>query len=387
VSGYTFNKVYLNGDVTVFWTPPANPNDENAVIDMAVKAKTLGYGAVGFSRDGNMIGSDAVIGWIDNNANEDVKAYELTGKSPDLVIESTKLVITDTSAAEENGFTIIKFKRKIKNNGNVNFDVTGQNSKLIVAIGTNDNKIKHSDKQGSITLNFLTGESTAGVDGLQILKYIHAVLMFTSWGIILPLGGFLARYRPHPCGGDCLWWPHHENLQWTGIIMSSGGYVIAYFMVGGSHFSTGPDGNIVHATIGTIITFFALVQFFMAIARPHQPTGYKKSEVPSKPEWRKPTCSQACRGESETEDTPWRLIWERKHRWFGRILFMTAAVNISIGARLLAGSFLQAIAIIFYLYLGYLLIQIIIVIYMDSKFRKWLCCKSSSETFYTFRSL
>jgi len=136
--------------------------------------------------------------------------------------------------------------------------------------------------------------------------------------------------------------------------------------------------NIVHGTIGTIITGLAIFQFVLGILRPHQPEGYKKGE----PKHAKPSCAQALQGKSSTEYTAIRLIWERKHRWLGRTLFIAAAVNITIGIGLLFGglptipTLTKAILVVYW---AYLLSKTIVYIVCDAKNRKWLCCKSGAE--------
>jgi len=322
-----------------------------------------------------MIGSEAVIGWVTSAGVEVVQSYTLKDKVPSQIIVNPDVNITSVSAIEVDGYTTMKFTRKITgtNSGNIVLIVTGSgvsNNHMVVAYGNSDFLSQHdpTSRVEGITINYLTGTSTATVDPL---RYIHGIIMFTSWGVILPMGGFLARYRNEK---NCPWWPTHQNLQISGIILSTGGFILGFCMVD-AHFVVG--GNIYHACIACIITFFALIQFIFGLARPHFPEGYKKSD--NKPEHKKPTCAQACRCESDTEYTPQRLIWERKHRWLGRFLFMAAACNIGIGASLLLGID-TGIAALFYIYLAYLLSQVITVIAMDTKYKKWMCCQDPKES-------
>tara|TARA_B110000305_G_C19139986_1_gene493019 strand:+ start:250 stop:417 length:168 start_codon:yes stop_codon:yes gene_type:complete len=49
----------------VFW----NVNEETQIIDFAVKVRTDGWAGIGFG-NGNMIGSDMAIGWVDEATGE-----------------------------------------------------------------------------------------------------------------------------------------------------------------------------------------------------------------------------------------------------------------------------------------------------------------------------
>jgi len=369
---YTLKNTFLEGDYELHWSKPANNE-----IMFALKAKTSGFVAVGFSTAGSMIGSDAVIGWFDGNTQtEHVKAYKLTGKSANLVIESQKLVITQTSAAEADGFTVIKFTRKITDNGDVTFDTTGANSKTIVAIGNSDILIAHAPNRrvNNIANNFVTGSSLTTFNPLRI---IHGAMMFIAWGLLLPLGGYLARYRGPKLG--CLWFPAHQSFQISGIILSFGGYILAFFIVEGAHFQ---GNNRIHAFLGSAIILGSAIQFFLALARPHQPQNDTGKYDKTDPNLAKPTCYQACcECKSPTKYTPWRLIWERKHRYLGRFLFIAAMVNIFLGANLLGTFYSVTVSLaLLIIYAVISFIEVLVVIIKDCQYKKWICCKSAGET-------
>ena len=87
---------------TVHWTL------ESDALKMAVVAdRTAGWISVGFSSDGSMVGSDAVIGMAGS-----VKLYELQGKSTSDVVESSK-AISATSIAFADGKVTMQFERPV----------------------------------------------------------------------------------------------------------------------------------------------------------------------------------------------------------------------------------------------------------------------------------
>jgi hypothetical protein len=357
------------------WTP----NVQGDSISFALEAKTTGYVALGFSPDGNMVGSEAVIGWI-NNGVEQFRIKNLVAKDESQFTNAT-LVITDTSVFEENGITIVKFTRKVTGNGRIPFALNS--NKIIASYHISaDTLVKHTDYLKNLDIDFISGNVIVRATPKDFLKYIHAIFMFVSWAILLPLGGFLARYRPvYPClpkekpeDPGCKWWPAHQNIQTSGIVISTVGFIIAIIMnsFDSSHFI---PSNIAHATLGTIITGLAIFQLVLGVLRPHQPEGYKKGN----PDHAKPTCIEALGCHSSTLYTAKRLIWERKHRWLGRSLFAAAAVNISLGIFLLFGSNMTAI-IIMAIYGAYLVSKTITYIICDTQKKKWLCCKSAGQT-------
>jgi len=380
LSGYQFNKslnfaggFYYN----LHWTPSPSTNS----ISFALEAKTPGWVALGFSPDGNMVGSEAVIGSV-NNGVETILVKKLVAKDVTLITDDNNLalILTAKSCFESNGVTIIKFTRTVAG-GTVPFSLT--NNHIIASYSTIDAFGKHTDYVKNLGFNFITGSIAASAPSPKdYLKYIHAIIMFVSWAILLPLGGFLARYRPiYPClpkekedDPGCKWWPAHQNIQTSGIIISTIGFIIAIIMnsFDSSHFI---PSNIAHATLGTCITGLAIFQFILGLLRPHQPEGYKKGN----PDHAKPTCCEALGCMSNSLYTAKRLIWERKHRWLGRSLFTAAAVNISLGILLLFGSNVVAF-IILGIYMAYLFGKIITYIVCDTKTKKWPCCKSASES-------
>jgi len=208
--------------------------------------------------------------------------------------------------------------------------------------------------------------------------------MFLGWGILIPIGGFLARYRPKtiknekgeyvPCFMDAenVGRNFHPNLQVSGYISASAGFIIAFIMVD-SHFSA---NNIHHAIIGTAIMALGLFQIILGILRPHPPKGYNKKEETKdkrekKGEWRKPTCGQACccKEPEGSSFRPWRLFWERKHRWLGRTLIVAAGVNIGLGIWLLFG-IERPLVVIIILYAAFCLAEIIVLIVCDAASNK-----------------
>jgi len=56
------HKIYLDRNVTVSWN-----SSDSEWLEMEMSAPVKGYVAIGFSPNGQMRGSDIVLGWVDTN--------------------------------------------------------------------------------------------------------------------------------------------------------------------------------------------------------------------------------------------------------------------------------------------------------------------------------
>ena len=68
----------------------------------------------------------------------------------------------------------------------------------------------------------------------------HAALMLTAWGLLIPMGGVVARYYKVMPGQDfprvvenLTWWRWHRGLQYTGVAVSTCALAIILSETGG----------------------------------------------------------------------------------------------------------------------------------------------------------
>eukprot|EP00794_Sanderia_malayensis_P016710 gene16708-18404_t len=122
---------------------------------------------------------------------------------------------------------------------------------------------------------------------------IHGILMFISWGIILQLAGFIARYLKTK--GN-LWYNLHRGLSTIGLVIAIAGFILGIISVRGNHFS------FAHGAIGLDIMLAGIYQPLNAVFRPAAP---KEEEKPKQ----------------------WRRIWEISHRFTGRIALLLARIS------------------------------------------------------------
>jgi len=286
-------------------------------MDMAIKAQTNGWVGFGVSLTGNMIGSEAVVGWVTSAGTQSIMAYTLQAQAVASILPDSNLTLTKTSVFNSNGTTITKFTRVIA--GGNNPISTSGDTLIVAAFGSTRGLSQHaSSSTAQASINFISGLSkTAPLDPQRIT---HGVMMTLAWAVMIPFGACLGRHRPliKKCNSgkdkedEFKWWPLHPALQASGYFLSLMAFVLAIVMVTGKQFHNW------HHIMGLIITILGMIQVVWARFRPHHPDGY--SAASTAPEHQKPTCFQAFTCNSPSDYSSARYIWENKHIWLGRIL-------------------------------------------------------------------
>ncbi|XP_065897525.1 putative DBH-like monooxygenase protein 2 isoform X2 [Dysidea avara] len=123
---------------------------------IAVRVQTTGWIGLGFSPNGQMPGSDVVIGWVDNTGKrflQDRFAFTRTTPQYD-ASQDWKL----TGAGEEGGYTTLQFERKFETCDDEDIALSfGDTVHLIYSYHTedpiNNEQILQHQFQGSITIN------------------------------------------------------------------------------------------------------------------------------------------------------------------------------------------------------------------------------------------
>lgn len=258
-----------------------------AALEVQYLAETSasdGWVAVGWSPDGLMVGSDAVVGWAG-----DAQAYQLNSKSTSGVEVDASLTITDASCAVDDGALLLRFTRQLST-GRIALDPTKAASHLWAVGGSA--QLSHHSARGAFSLALGDGAVSVQVTELAIKKTVHGVLMLLGWGVLLPAGVLVARYLQW---SGPLWFRLHLALQMTGLALGVAGLVLAL-----SEFA--PFGGSVggHSTLGLVVSALGLLQPLNGILRPHK-------------------------GE------PRRRLWELVHKNTGRLALVLAAPTIVLG--------------------------------------------------------
>ncbi|XP_063351424.1 DBH-like monooxygenase protein 2 homolog [Pelmatolapia mariae] len=156
-------------------------------ITFQLAVNTTGWVGFGLSPKGGMKGSDIVIGGVGSSQSYFSDRYA-TGNS--MPLEDAQQSYTLLSVRENEGQTVITFKRPIKTCDDKDFQITAQPIKLIFAYGKTDEISYHESRRGTKEVNLLnympksipTGSSylSATVDNIivpSITTYYHCKVM------------------------------------------------------------------------------------------------------------------------------------------------------------------------------------------------------------------
>jgi hypothetical protein len=118
---------------------------------------STGWVAMGFSKDGLMVGSSAMVGWMGKTGLAHIKQFSLGGKTP-------SQVVADRGFLESSGHahTVLVHQAKIYLAFKLSFTTPLKSQNVLLAFGSaipvNDRLSIHQDET-SIKFDFTTGRS------------------------------------------------------------------------------------------------------------------------------------------------------------------------------------------------------------------------------------
>lgn len=264
-------------------------NEDNVMTIVISMLYTSGWVGMGFSSDGMMVGSSAMVGWIGNTGRPHIKQFYLHGQSSSEVVadQGHLPAFGDSNVVIQNGPNIyMAFQLKFPNR------ISQQ--KLLFAFGTatpvNNRLTKHEDKI-SISFDFSAGTLSASSYPHQ-LKRSHGILNILGWGVMLPVGAMVARYAR---SFDPLWFYLHSAVQFVGFILGLAGVVAGVALYHKLHASVSS-----HRALGILILVLGILQVLALFFRPDK-------------------------------DYKLRKFWNWYHGWVGRLVLSLAAANIFVG--------------------------------------------------------
>ncbi|KAJ4884885.1 Cytochrome b561 and DOMON domain-containing protein [Raphanus sativus] len=203
-------------------------NRENVMTIIVSALYTTGWVGIGFSRDGKMVGSSAMVGWITKKGHAKIKQYYLQGTERD---------------------------RVVPDQGELQLEKLGRLS-------------KHDDKTTAI-VDFSKANGVTSVETTTSTeKTKHGVMAIIGWGFLLPLGAILARYLRHR---DPLWYYLHICIQLTGFIFG-----LAAVILGVRLYSRIQPDIPAHRGIGIFLLSLSILQVLAFFARPHKETKMRR---------------------------------------------------------------------------------------------------------------
>uniref|UniRef100_A0A0E0C642 Cytochrome b561 and DOMON domain-containing protein n=1 Tax=Oryza meridionalis TaxID=40149 RepID=A0A0E0C642_9ORYZ len=252
---------------------------------------STGWVGMGFSKDGMMVGSSAMVGWVGKTGLSHVKQFSLRGKTPSQVVADEGFL-----QSKDHDHTVVVQQAKIYLAFQLRFQSPLRRQQVLLAFGTaipvNDRLTVHQGKT-SITFDFTTG-SSSGSSYPDGLKRAHGALNLFAWGVLLPIGAIIARYCRR---WDPLWFYLHAGIQLVGFILGLAGIV-----AGVSLYNKIQADVPAHRGLGIFVLVLGILQILAFFLRPHKDSKYRK-------------------------------YWNWYHHWVGRLALFFAAINIVLGIK------------------------------------------------------
>ncbi|OIT25942.1 PREDICTED: cytochrome b561 and DOMON domain-containing protein At3g61750-like [Nicotiana attenuata] len=266
---------------------------DNVVTIILSTVYTTGWVGMGFSRDGKMINSSCMVGWITPGGQGKIKQYYVEGLTPSKIKpEKGELPLTSVPPIVYlQGATIylafqLKYPNRLKN------------QPILLAFATkyphHHHLTVHDDKT-TILFDFSSGTSfdvNAGAPNNYISSTkTHGVLGILGWGLFSPFGAIFARYFKK----QKLWYYFHVSAQFIGFILGLAGVVLGLQLHNKLQVHI-PS----HEGIGILVLVLSILQVLAFFLRPDRDSKYRK-------------------------------CWNLYHGWTGRIALFFGAVNIVLG--------------------------------------------------------
>lgn len=274
---------------TVHWAV----DDTAQTVSMAVVAeRTSGWVAVGFSPDGQMTGSDAVIGW--SGGGSSVLMYEMSGRRVSGVNEISGQV-SDTSISVEDGRTTMTFTRSLATPSALPLD----SATFLWAVGPSEGLSQHAGGDRGAFPLALSGSAAGAlaIPNIAFVQLAHGLCMLIGWGLLLPIGAAMAVLKERV--GAPLWFQLHRGLQVVGLLVAIVGFSLAV-----ANFESDLGA---HGTLGITVMVLGLFQPINGVLRPHK-------------------------DKDGAHTSRKRALWEATHKGVGWLTLALAAPTIALGA-------------------------------------------------------
>lgn len=257
-----------------------------------------GYMSFGFSPDGKMVGSKAVIGWLGSGSSESsVELYDLTSRTVSGVVPLPNTLIGEPASISSVDGDLVEMRFTLP------LSVSGLASDspvfTIFSLGSTAGLSTHSWRGfEQVVLNGGAGARAGLILDISYAKLAHALCMLLGWGILIPSGTAIAAGLRKGIG-DPLWFKLHRYTQVLGLFVAIAGFIIAL-----TRFTWGlTSQSEAHAILGTVVMALGLLQPLNGILRP-------KKGAPS------------------------RVSWELLHKGSGYLAILLAVPTIAMGIQL-----------------------------------------------------
>ncbi|KAG6531119.1 hypothetical protein ZIOFF_004890 [Zingiber officinale] len=296
--------------------------DQDNVLSIVLSTMySSGWVGMGFSKDGMMVGSSAVVGWVGTTGLPHIQRYYLGGQTSQQVqVDQGNLLFAAATPS------VVVDQAKIYLAFQLKFSARLSQQQLLFAIGSAtpvNNVLQEHDDKTSVSFDFSTvvtlrsklssdSGKTATFRQLTVhddksdgtsssssypskLKRTHGALAIFGWGVLLPIGAIVARYCRQ---WDPLWYYLHTVIQFMGFLFGLAAVIAGRVLYDKLHATV-----YTHRGIGIFVLVLGILQILAFFLRPNK-------------------------------DSKYRRYWNWYHHWFGRLALFFAAVNIVIGIRI-----------------------------------------------------
>ncbi|XP_021893083.1 cytochrome b561 and DOMON domain-containing protein At3g61750 [Carica papaya] len=249
-----------------------------------------GWVGIGFSRDGRMVGSSAMVGWLTKRGHVRIKQYYLQGTDPSQVVpDQGELELQKVPPV------VVLHGAMIYMAFQVRFQTRLARQPILLAFSSTYPRrtgylSRHDDKT-TILIDF-SRASFSIVDTVSSRRRNHGILGIFAWGLILPLGAIFSRYMRHK---DPLWYYLHAITQFLGFII---GFVTV--LLGVRLYDKMKANAPAHRGIGIFVLVASNLQVLALVLRPSNLSKIRK-------------------------------YWNLYHHWLGRTALFFGSLNIVLG--------------------------------------------------------
>ncbi|KAK8956770.1 hypothetical protein KSP39_PZI001468 [Platanthera zijinensis] len=264
-------------------------NQDNTLSIVVSAPYTTGWIGMGFSKDGLMVGSSAMVGWIGRSGKAHIRQFYLRARSSSgVIVNEGSLLQSDVKPA------VLLYGSSIYLAFQLRFlaPVTVQNLLFAFAAEAPNgfHLTKHDDKV-SMAFDFSAG-SSSGSSFPYKLKRNHGALAILGWGVLLPVGAMIARYCKE---WDLPWFELHLAFQFAGFFFG-----LAAVVTGISLYDKIHANVVVHRGLGIFVLVLGILQVLAFFVRPDK-------------------------------DSKIRKYWNWYHHSIGRLAIFISATNIVLG--------------------------------------------------------
>ncbi|XP_057439663.1 cytochrome b561 and DOMON domain-containing protein At3g61750 isoform X1 [Lotus japonicus] len=251
---------------------------------------TVGWVGIGFSRDGMMVGSSAMVGWINKHGHAKIKQFYLRGRKPsEVIVDKGELPLNNMPAAVAINGADIHLAFQLQTT------VPFGKQPILLAFGTrhpHEHHLSKHDATTAIVIDFSSGSTDPASNGFIKMRKSHGIVGVIGWGLIMPVGAIIARYFRHK---DPVWFYLHSFIQFVGFAFGLITVLLGIQLYNQMHVHIPA-----HRGIGIFVLVLSILQILAFLLRPNK-------------------------------DTKIRKIWNLYHSWFGRMALFFAALNILLG--------------------------------------------------------